>query len=132
MPNRTVTLAALASIIKPLNDTRVSRTHADFSDRRLISRSGAEKVISVLKHKGALKHLLLGNNELGDDGIGLIMEYLCSEDGRRLSLEEIGLNVTHIGDQALDAISRYLNGNQTLVGLHLQNVCFPIYSICFN
>lgn len=69
-----------------------------------------------------MKHLLLGQNAFGDAGIIQILEYLCTEKGRKLPIEEVSLNVTGMGDAALDSLSKYLTDNQTLVGLHLPHV----------
>jgi hypothetical protein len=107
-----------------------SRAHVDWSSRDLRSKSGAEQVVNELKKRSSARHLLLGQNALGDDGIELIMAFLCSPDGRRLPIEEISLNETQMSDGALDAVSRYLSGNQTLVGLHLLHVCTFQTCIC--
>jgi len=97
------------------------RTHPDCSSSSLVSATGAQIVIDELRkpEMNALKRLLLEHNALGDEGLELIMNYLCTEDGRTLPIEEINLNVTGMGDVALNAVSKYLEGNQKLIELHL-------------
>jgi hypothetical protein len=79
--------------------------------------------VNALKKRSAVKHLLLGFNRLGDGGVEVIFNYLCSSEGRKLPLEEISLNNAQMGNAALDALSKYLENNQLLLGLHLPHVC---------
>lgn len=98
-----------------------SRTLVDWSSRGLRSKEGAEQVVNALKKKSGVKHLLLAKNDFGDEGMEVIMEFLCSPEGRKLPIEEINLSDTRLDDGGLDAISKYLTRNQLLVGLHLPN-----------
>jgi hypothetical protein len=105
-----------------------NRTHFDASSSGLQGLEGGREIVKAIQRKRSVKHLVLGRNALGDDGVEYIMRYLCSEDGRKLPIEEISLDVTGMGDRALDSISEYLFNNQTIVGLHLPNVSHS--SVC--
>ena len=104
------------------------RTHIDLHDRSLKNAEGAQRIITVLRASKNVRHLILGHNPLGDDGVRTLMEFLVSESGRRLPIEELSLNVTEMGDDGLEAIADYLNGNQVLHSLHLQNVSLNMAS----
>ncbi|KAJ3575821.1 hypothetical protein NP233_g830 [Leucocoprinus birnbaumii] len=65
--------------------------------------------------------LIIGHNELGNEGCQRLFEFLCTNEGRRHAIQEISLNANNIGDEGLLAISRYLKGNQRVRELFLQN-----------
>ena len=66
--------------------------------------------------------LILGHNELADDGCIVLFKFLTSAVGRRYPIAEISLNSNGIGDHGLLAIATYLKDNTTLKELFLQNV----------
>lgn len=66
--------------------------------------------------------LILGHNKLSDDGCIILFRFLGSPAGRKYRIAEISLNSNEIGDRGLLAIAAYLNGNQHLTELFLQNV----------
>lgn len=82
---------------------------------------GAHAVISAIASRQVVKKLILDHNELGDSGCVILFQFLSSETGRRYEINEIRLNSNRIGDLGLTAIATYLNGNQALRELFLQN-----------
>lgn len=66
--------------------------------------------------------LVLGHNELSDDGCIVLFKFLNSAVGRRYQITEISLNSNSIGDRGLLAIAEYLRNNEVLAELFLQNV----------
>lgn len=87
-----------------------------------LSRAGAREVIAMIESRKSVTKLILGHNDLGDEGCRELFRYLCSERGRRYRVEEISLNSNDIGDRGLDAIAEYLEDNKSLRELFLQNV----------
>ena len=75
----------------------------------------------MIQSRRTVTKLILGHNDLGDDGCRELFRYLCSDDGRRFRISEISLNSNGIGDKGLLAISEYLRNNQNLRELFLQN-----------
>lgn len=86
--------------------------------------SGAEALISLITARpGRVVHrLVLGHNELGDDGCAVLFKFLESSEGRKYHIGYISLNANDIGEQGLLAIAGYLKHNQHLKQLFLQNV----------
>ncbi|KAF8324850.1 uncharacterized protein EI90DRAFT_2213542 [Cantharellus anzutake] len=66
-------------------------------------------------------HHRLRHNDIGDYGSIALLEYLCSDAGRRIELLYLDFNGTGLGDIGLRAVSSYIRGNPTLEVLHLQN-----------
>lgn len=84
---------------------------------------GAQKVILAMLAKPRIVKLILGHNDLRDEGVIAIFAFLTSsEQGRRIALEEIAINKNQLGDKSLEIIGAYLIGNVTLKSLFLQNV----------
>lgn len=85
--------------------------------------TGANQIISSLVRARRLVHrLVLGHNELGDDGCVALFSFLGSSNGRKYHITYISLNANDIGERGLLAISRYMKDNQHLKQLLLQNV----------
>ncbi|KAL5522584.1 hypothetical protein ACEPAG_8601 [Sanghuangporus baumii] len=101
-----------------------ARAHIDMHDKALRSTLGAQEVISAIKVRKAVTKLILGHNALGDDGAQELFGFLCSEEGRRYRIAEISLNSNGIGNAGLEAIAEYLEGNENLKELFLQNNAF--------
>ncbi|KAA1472470.1 RNI-like protein [Dentipellis sp. KUC8613] len=101
-----------------------SRGHVDCSDRGWAGANGARSVIETITGRRFVTRLLLGHNQLGDDGCEVLCDFLCSEEGQKYRVEEISLNSNDIGDRGLRALARYLRGNTSLRDLFLQNNCF--------
>lgn len=128
----------------PSSRLQASKTHLDFHERGLhgvsgefgtcewligvetdtrpTTLTGAKQVIDLLDSHTFLQHLILGNNQLRDEGTAALFDYLSSSRGRRLNVIEISLNSCRIGNLGLRAICQYLDGNETLQMLFLQNV----------
>lgn len=66
--------------------------------------------------------LILGHNDLSDDGSIVLFKFLSSSLGRKYQIAEISLNGNGIGNRGLSAITEYLRGNLVLKELFLQNV----------
>jgi len=66
--------------------------------------------------------LILGHNELSDEGCVVLFTFLRSAVGRKYRITEISLNSNEIGDRGLMAISMYMTDNTCLRELFLQNV----------
>jgi Ran GTPase-activating protein (RanGAP) involved in mRNA processing and transport len=81
----------------------------------------------MISSRPFVSKLILGHNELADDGCVILFRFLNSAVGRKHPVKEISLNANAIGNSALLAISDYLNGNQSLKELFLQNVCFALH-----
>ncbi|KAJ7594342.1 hypothetical protein C8J56DRAFT_434718 [Mycena floridula] len=90
-------------------------------DGGLTSVRGAQQVISKITSRRTVTKLILGHNELGDDGCVVLTRFLSSSIGSRISLVEISLNANKIGNVGLLAIAEYLQGNQSLREIYLQN-----------
>ncbi|KAI0641324.1 RNI-like protein [Trametes meyenii] len=123
------TLSALHGYAPPrrTNAPKVSlatRSHIESMDAGLKSISGAQEVIKDILSRRSVTKLILGHNELGDDGCEELFGFLSSEDGRKYKVAEISLNSNGIGNRGLLAICRYLRDNTTLKELFLQNNAF--------
>ncbi|OCB84047.1 RNI-like protein [Sanghuangporus baumii] len=101
-----------------------ARAHIDMHDKGLRSISGAQEVISAIQVRKTVTKLILGHNALGDDGAQELFRFLCSKEGRRYRIGEISLNSNGIGNTGLEAIAKYLEGNENLKELFLQNNAF--------
>jgi len=101
-----------------------SRSHIESLDAGLTSVNGALEIIAEMRSRQLVTKLILGHNELGDEGCEVLFGFLDSEEGRRYPIAEISLNSNGIGDRGLEAITQYLTGNSTLKELFLQNNSF--------
>lgn len=101
-----------------------SRSHIESLDAGLSSVNGAREVITQIRSRQLVTKLILGHNELGDDGCETLFRFLHSPQGRGYPVAEISLNSNGIGDRGLLAISEYLKDNVTLKELFLQNNAF--------
>ena len=102
------------------------------SSNSLLFELGAREVIAALRARKSVTKLILGHNELGDEGCKELFRFLCTSDGRRYHIAEISLNSNGIGDIGLEAISNYIQGNVHLRELFLQNVSHFYMLISFN
>ncbi|KAL5499140.1 hypothetical protein ACEPAH_1658 [Sanghuangporus vaninii] len=113
--------------VRRVSAPRVSlaaRAHIDMHDQGLRSILGAQEVISAIKVRKTVTKLILGHNALGDDGAQKLFKFLCSKEGRRYRIAEISLNSNGIGNTGLEAIAEYLEGNENLKELFMQNNAF--------
>ncbi|TFK26611.1 RNI-like protein [Coprinopsis marcescibilis] len=78
----------------------------------------------MISSRRTVKKLLLGHNDLGDDGCAVLFTFLGSQIGQRYPIAEISLNSNGIGNQGLLAISHYLVGNAHLKELFIQANAF--------
>lgn len=76
----------------------------------------------MIKSRRFVNRLIVGHNELGDEGCRCLFRFLCSEEGREYDIQEISLNSNNIGDEGLLAIAEYLQDNKRVRELFLQNV----------
>lgn len=91
---------------------------------------GAQEVITTIQQRRSVTKLVLGHNDLRDDGCVTLFRYLCSTRGRKHCISEISLNSNAIGDLGLSAIADYLQGNEHLTDLFLQNVSRLVHLSC--
>ncbi|KAJ7451060.1 hypothetical protein FB451DRAFT_1566309 [Mycena latifolia] len=98
-----------------------SRGYIDRMDAGLTTVRGAQEIISMISSRRFVTRLILGHNELSDDGCVVLFKFLTSSIGRKYQIAEISLNSNSIGNRGLVAISEYLQGNQSLKELFLQN-----------
>ncbi|KAK0495904.1 RNI-like protein [Armillaria luteobubalina] len=89
-----------------------TRGFIDRMDDGLTAVEGAQDVISMITSRRTVTKLILGHNKL----------IFCG--GRKYRITEISLNSNEIGDRGLLAIATYLDGNQHLTDLFLQNNLF--------
>ncbi|KAI0821883.1 RNI-like protein [Trametes gibbosa] len=101
-----------------------ARSHIERMDAGLTSIIGAQEVIANMLSRRSVTKLILGHNDLGDEGCEELFGFLSSEAGRKYRIGEISLNSNGIGNRGLLAISRYLQDNTTLKELFLQNNAF--------
>lgn len=89
-------------------------------------------MIAAIQTRRSVSKLVLGHNDLRDDGCVILFRYLSSARGRKLCTSEISLNSNAIGDVGLSAIADYLEGNEHLTDLFLQNVSslFVLVALC--
>ncbi|KAJ6569694.1 hypothetical protein B0H10DRAFT_1880203 [Mycena sp. CBHHK59/15] len=98
-----------------------SRGYIARMDAGLTSVRGAQEIISMISSRRFVTKLILGHNELADDGCIVLFKFLTSSLGRKYQIAEISLNSNIIGNRGLLAISEYLQGNLVLKELFLQN-----------
>ncbi|KAJ7037375.1 RNI-like protein [Mycena alexandri] len=98
-----------------------SRGCIDKMDAGLTSIRGAQEIISMISSRRFVTKLILGHNELSDDGCIVLFKFLASGVGQKYQIAEISLNSNSIGNRGLLAISEYLQGNNALKELFLQN-----------
>ncbi|KAH8113791.1 RNI-like protein [Phellopilus nigrolimitatus] len=118
------TTTTLAAVPRRNSAPRVSlatRAHIDKHDAGLTSVAGAREVIAAIQVRRAVTKLILGHNALGDAGTTELFRFLCTPEGRKYKIAEISLNSNAIGDAGLAAITQYLEGNEHLRELFLQN-----------
>ncbi|KAJ6498113.1 hypothetical protein C8R47DRAFT_1009973 [Mycena vitilis] len=101
-----------------------SRAYIDRMDAGLTSVRGAQEIISMISSRRLVTKLILGHNELSDDGCIVLFKFLASSVGRKYRIAEISLNSNSIGNRGLLAIAEYLQGNKVLRELFLQNNLF--------
>ncbi|KAJ7630334.1 RNI-like protein [Roridomyces roridus] len=101
-----------------------SRGYIDRMDAGLVSIRGAQEIISMISSRRSVTKLILGHNELNDDGGIVLFKFLSSAIGRTYLIAEISLNSNAMGNRTLAAISEYIRGNKALRELFLQNNYF--------
>ncbi|KAG9032709.1 hypothetical protein FS837_002652, partial [Tulasnella sp. UAMH 9824] len=102
---------------------QASKFHLELHDRGLTGVPGARHIISTLETNHTIKTIVLGHNPLGDEGTAVLFHFLSSNWARRhIRLDSITINSCQIGNFGLGAIAQYLDGNQSLRCLFLQNV----------
>ncbi|KAF7306321.1 UvrD-like helicase ATP-binding domain-containing protein [Mycena indigotica] len=91
-----------------------SRGYIDLMDAGLSGVSGAQHIISMISSRRSVTKLILGSNNLGDDGCIVLFKFLASAVGRKHQIAEISLNTNRLGNRGLLAIAEYLQDNQSL------------------
>ncbi|KAF7367493.1 RNI-like protein [Mycena sanguinolenta] len=117
--------------VKPASVPLSSRVYIDRMDAGLTSVQGAQEIISMISSRRIVTKLILGHNELSDDGCIVLFKFLGSAVGRKYQIAEISLNSNSIGNRGLLAISEYLRGNKCLKELFLQNNRFTAEAATF-
>ncbi|KAF9010121.1 hypothetical protein BDQ17DRAFT_1347580 [Cyathus striatus] len=69
----------------------------------------------------SVDRMILGHNDLQDEGCSALFSFLRSPAGRRYHIFEISLNSNSIGDNGLLEIGEYLKENEHLRELFVQN-----------
>ncbi|KAK0203633.1 RNI-like protein, partial [Desarmillaria ectypa] len=124
-PSRTMSSKGRSSRIGGSAKALLSaRGFIDRMDDGLTAVEGAQDVISMITSRRRVTKLILGHNKLSDDGCIVLFRFLASPAGRKYRITEISLNSNEISDRGLLAIAAYLNGNQYLTELFLQNNLF--------
>ncbi|CAK5279805.1 unnamed protein product, partial [Mycena citricolor] len=103
---------------------KAPRALLSLMDAGLTSVTGAQTIIGLLSSRRSVTRLILGHNELGDDGCVVLFTFLSSALGRKYQITEISVNANGIGNRGLLAVSEYLSGAGALRELFLQNNCF--------
>ncbi|TEB34187.1 hypothetical protein FA13DRAFT_1729668 [Coprinellus micaceus] len=101
-----------------------SRAQIHRLDAGLTSVRGAHEIISMISTRRTVTKLILGHNNLGNEGTNVLFRFLESSLGRKYPIAEISLNSNGIRNEGLLAISRYLKGNEELNELFLQANAF--------
>lgn len=83
---------------------------------------GAQELITTIISRRLVTKLILGHNDLSDDGCVELFKFLGCDIGSKHPIAEISLNSNGIGDRGLLSIANYMTNNQTLKELFLQNV----------
>ncbi|KAK7462838.1 hypothetical protein VKT23_007415 [Stygiomarasmius scandens] len=102
---------------KPL----ANRNQVDCMDAGLSGAAGAREIINMMNRRPLVTKLILGHNELSDEGCVVLFTFLRAAVGRKYRITEISLNSNEIGDRGLMAISMYMTDNTCLKELFLQN-----------
>ncbi|KAG8927320.1 hypothetical protein FRC02_008307 [Tulasnella sp. 418] len=102
----------------------VQQSKLDIHGGGLVGLQGAKRVIELLHSHASIKHVVLGNNAFGDEGIVALFAYLTTPMASKLRIVEMSLNSCKIGNDGLEALCRYLDGNTSLRKLYLQNNLF--------
>ncbi|KAF5329998.1 hypothetical protein D9611_010457 [Ephemerocybe angulata] len=100
------------------------RTQIHKLDAGLTSVRGAQDIITMISERRTVTKLVLGHNDLGNEGTIVLFRFLESALGRNYPISEISLNSNGIKDEGLVAISRYLKENRELKELFLQGNAF--------
>ncbi|KDQ58682.1 hypothetical protein JAAARDRAFT_193216 [Jaapia argillacea MUCL 33604] len=103
-------------------------------DAGLCSVIGAREIIKTINSHQHVTRLILGHNQLGDEGCIELFTFLSSPEGHKHRIEEISLNSNKIENRGLEAIIEFLRGNLDLKELFLQNnefTCSPTLSQSF-
>jgi hypothetical protein len=87
---------------------------------------GAEAAIKTVSSRRSVTKLILGHNNLGDDGCSYLFEHLCSPELNKHPITEISLNSNGIQDRGLRSVAQYLKGNIRLETLFLQDNLFSL------
>ena len=66
--------------------------------------------------------LTLDHNKLGEDGASELFRFLSSGSGRKHMIAEVTMNSNYMGDKGMAAMAEYIEGNEHLRELSLQNV----------
>ncbi|TFK73368.1 hypothetical protein BDN72DRAFT_791004 [Pluteus cervinus] len=98
-----------------------ARGHIDKLDAGLHSIKGAQEIVGLISSRHSVTKLVLGHNDLGDDGCVVLFKFLRSPAGRKYRIAEISLNSNGIGNRGLLAVASYLKDNTILKELFLQN-----------
>ncbi|KXN89553.1 hypothetical protein AN958_05420 [Leucoagaricus sp. SymC.cos] len=83
--------------------------------------TGADVVINLIRSRRFVHRLIIGHNELRDEGCRRLFNFLCSDEGKKYDIQEISLNANGIGDECLLSVSQYLKNNKRVRELFLQN-----------
>ncbi|TFK32348.1 hypothetical protein BDQ12DRAFT_659333 [Crucibulum laeve] len=97
------------------------RTQINCSGQGLCVAPGGQKIVSIISSRRIVNKLILGNNQLGDEGCEVLFQFLASPAGRKHQISAISLNSNGISDTGLSSISNYLRDNRSLQELLLQN-----------
>lgn len=85
--------------------------------------SGAREAINILSSTNQpIWKLVLSHNPLQEDGCVELLEFLSTRDGRKHPIRQLDLERIGLGDRGLLALSKYMDNNDTLKQLSLQNV----------
>lgn len=83
---------------------------------------GARTVIAAISSRRQVSKLVMSHNRLGVEGFRELFAFLCSAEGRRYQIEEMDLHNCGIDDDALAALSEYVQNNVSLKSIQLQQV----------
>ncbi|KAF5368929.1 hypothetical protein D9758_002916 [Tetrapyrgos nigripes] len=112
-----------------------NRRTVDCMDAGLRGSAGAQEIINMITSRPLVTKLILGHNQLGNEGCAVLFNFLRSVAGRRYRITELSLNSNGIGDRGLMAIALYLTDNTNLTELYLQNnqfTCNPSTILSFT
>lgn len=98
-------------------------THVDLQDRNLHGPTGGREVVGLLKKRPSVTAITLNQNELGDDGLSIVLQYL-TYNSTSLGITTLSLNCCNLGDSSLEGLGEYIRNHRTLQNLSLQNNTF--------